>query len=72
MRLEQAEQRVTSGDSSDEALLELEEAAKQFEAAGGYTQEQVVATVLKGLGFLESDYGAHIAFSHISVTLFIT
>lgn len=36
---------------SDEAINALTEATEAFEAAGGYTQEQEVGTVLKGLGF---------------------
>lgn len=38
-------------DPSDENLNALTEATETFEAVGGYTQEQEVATVLKGLGF---------------------
>lgn len=34
----------------------LEEATAQFEAAGGYKQEQTVANVLKGLGFSPEQY----------------
>lgn len=44
------------GDVSDEALQSLEEASIEFEDAGGYTVEQKISNVLKGLGFLESDY----------------
>jgi len=38
-------------DPSEEHLNQLTEATEAFEAAGGYTQEQEVGTVLKGLGF---------------------
>jgi len=54
--LERAEKRVAEGDTSDDALSELEEASIEFEVAGGYTVEQKISNVLKGLGFVESDY----------------
>ena len=54
--LEEAEKRVSEGDASDEALTALEEASIEFEAAGGYTVEQKISNVLKGLGFNEEDY----------------
>ena len=54
--LENAETAVSNGDTSDEALQNLSEAAVEFEAAGGYTVEQKIANVLKGLGFIEEDY----------------
>ena len=54
--LEAAEQRVSEGDASEEALSALDAAAVEFEAAGGYTVEQKIGNVLKGLGFVESDY----------------
>lgn len=54
--LETIEKKVTDGDTSDEALVELEEATVEFEQAGGYTVEQKIAGVLKGLGFVDSDY----------------
>jgi ATP-binding cassette subfamily F protein 3 len=54
--LESAESNVSEGDTSDEALLALEAAASEFEAAGGYTVEQKIGNVLRGLGFLEDDY----------------
>ena len=53
--LEIAEKKVAEGDTSDEALAELSDASVEFEAAGGYTVEQKIANVLKGLGFVESD-----------------
>ena len=55
-RYEAAEARLTAGDTSDECMLEFEEASVEFEAAGGYTVEQKIGGVLKGLGFLEEDY----------------
>ena len=54
--LESAEEAVSGGDTSDDALQNLSEAAVEFEAAGGYTVEQKIANVLKGLGFIEEDY----------------
>lgn len=54
--LEEAEKRVSEGDASEEALTALDSAAIEFEAAGGYTVEQKIGNVLKGLGFVESDY----------------
>lgn len=54
--LEAAEHAVGEGDTTDEALKALEDAAVEFEAAGGYTVEQKISAVLKGLGFLEDDY----------------
>ena len=50
------EARVGAGDTSDEALSELADASVEFEAAGGYTVEQKISNVLRGLGFLEADY----------------
>ena len=54
--LEEAEKRVAEGDASEEALTALDTAAVEFEAAGGYTVEQKIGNVLKGLGFVETDY----------------
>ena len=55
-RMKVAEKVVEDGDYSDDALQELADASVEFEAAGGYTIEQKIANVLKGLGFIESDY----------------
>jgi ATP-binding cassette subfamily F protein 3 len=54
--LDKAETAVAGGDTSDTMLIELEEASVEFEAAGGYTVEQKISNVLKGLGFIEEDY----------------
>mmetsp|Transcript_30068 Transcript_30068/g.28734 ORF Transcript_30068/g.28734 Transcript_30068/m.28734 type:complete len:686 (-) Transcript_30068:247-2304(-) len=54
--LDTAEAAVAGGDTSDTMLIELEEASVEFEAAGGYTVEQKISNVLKGLGFIEEDY----------------
>jgi ATPase subunit of ABC transporter with duplicated ATPase domains len=53
---EEAEARLSGGDCSDEAMAFFEEASTEYEAAGGYTVEQKIGGVLKGLGFLETDY----------------
>lgn len=55
-RYEQAEAALSAGDTSEEALVEFEQASEEFEAAGGYTVEQKIGNVLKGLGFVEEDY----------------
>ena len=55
-RMKVAEKKVEDGDYSDDALQELSDASVEFEAAGGYTIEQKISNVLKGLGFIESDY----------------
>ena len=54
--MEYAEKVVSEGLTSEDALKALEEASIEFEAAGGYTSEQKIANVLKGLGFIEEDY----------------
>ena len=54
--LEAAEAAVASGDTSDDALSKLEVANTEFEMAGGYTVEQKVSNILRGLGFAEEDY----------------
>jgi ATPase subunit of ABC transporter with duplicated ATPase domains len=50
-RLEAIQSRIAMDGVNDNALLELDKATTKYEAAGGYTQEQKVSTVLKGLGF---------------------
>ena len=60
-RLERAEHRVSEGDASDEALIELEEANAEFDSAGGFTGQQKIGNVLSGLGFQESDYDRYCA-----------
>lgn len=54
-RLDDATKIVEDGDYSDKALEALAEAQEKFEALGGYEQEQLVDTVLKGLGFDPED-----------------
>jgi ATPase subunit of ABC transporter with duplicated ATPase domains len=54
-RLELVTELVESGDYSEATLAEMGEAQEEFELAGGYEQEQLVDTVLKGLGFEPED-----------------
>ena len=54
--LEDAENRVSDGDTSEEALLALETASLEYDHAGGYTAEQRITSVLQGLGFKKADY----------------
>eukprot|EP00536_Pseudo-nitzschia_multiseries_P005072 jgi/Psemu1/285520/fgenesh1_pg.91_\ len=46
---------VEDGDYSEEALNDLAAAQEHFETIGGYQQEQLVDSVLKGLGFEPED-----------------
>ena len=54
-RLDTASKVVELGDFSEEALEALAEAQEEYEAVGGYEQEQRVDSVLKGLGFEPED-----------------
>jgi ATP-binding cassette subfamily F protein 3 len=50
--LQRAQEMVAAATDADESLLlALDRATSRYEAIGGYTQEQKVATMLKGLGF---------------------
>jgi ATP-binding cassette subfamily F protein 3 len=49
--LEEAQDSVTNDPLSELNLRKLDAATARYEAVGGYTQEQTVATVLRGLGF---------------------
>ena len=53
--LESTTKAVEDGDYSEEALDALADAQENFEKLGGYEQEQMVETVLKGLGFEPED-----------------
>uniref|UniRef100_A0A7S3VH76 ABC transporter domain-containing protein n=1 Tax=Chaetoceros debilis TaxID=122233 RepID=A0A7S3VH76_9STRA len=55
VKLESATKIVEDGDYSEEALNELAEAEEEFQTHGGYEQEQMVDSVLKGLGFEPED-----------------
>merc|ERR1711865_932899 len=54
-KLEASTEVVELGDYSEEALNELAQDQEYFESIGGYQQEQLVDTVLKGLGFEPED-----------------
>lgn len=54
-KLEETSKVVEDGDYSEEALNDLAVAQEHFETIGGYQQEQLVDTVLKGLGFEPED-----------------
>ena len=54
-RLESTSKIVEDGDYSEKALEDLAAAQEEFEMLGGYEQEQLVETVLKGLGFEPED-----------------
>jgi len=54
-RLEAATRIVEEGDYSEQALEDLAQAQEDFQALGGYEQEQLVDTVLQGLGFAPED-----------------
>ena len=50
--LEKTQQAIADDSEPGEALLKaLDRAMQRFESVGGYTQEQKVSTILKGLGF---------------------
>lgn len=53
--LEKTTKVVEDGDYSEEALEKLAEAQEEFQNLGGYEQEQMVESVLKGLGFTPED-----------------
>ena len=53
--MERLEEMITAGDSSEKTLNDLAMAQSRFEDVGGWTQDQDVDLVLKGLGFLPSD-----------------
>jgi ABC-type glutathione transport system ATPase component len=52
-RLRIVTEKVEAGDYSEETLEEMGEAQEEFEMAGGYEQEQLVDTVLKGKCFVD-------------------
>ena len=55
LAMEAAGKIVEDGDYSEDALIKLQDTTEAFESAGGYTQEQLVESVLKGLGFTPED-----------------
>ena len=54
-KMERAQERVAEGDTSEKTLGMLDDATAEFANAGGWSQEQDVDTVLKGLGFQPED-----------------
>ncbi len=56
-RMDDLERRIIAGDMSENTLNDLATAQSRFEDVGGWTQEQDVDLVLKGLGFQPSDSG---------------
>jgi ABC-type Mn2+/Zn2+ transport system ATPase subunit len=54
-KMEEAQRVIEDGDYSIEALQRLDSAMENYESQGGYTQEQVVDSVLAGLGFTAED-----------------
>lgn len=55
VRLERLEERIAEGDNSEKMLNDLAKAQARFEDVGGFTQDQDVDQVLKGLGFQPAD-----------------
>ena len=47
---------IAAGDISDTTLNSQSDALSEFEAAGGYNVDEKIDSVLKGLGFVESDF----------------
>jgi ATP-binding cassette, subfamily F, member 3 len=54
-KLETISRKVEDGDFSEQALEDLATAQEEFQSVGGYEQEQMVDSVLKGLGFEPED-----------------
>lgn len=55
MQMERLEEMISAGDASESTLNDLAKAQSRFEDVGGWTQDQNVDLVLKGLGFQPSD-----------------
>ena len=53
--MDKLEEQISNGDSSEEVLNDLAKAQSRYEDVGGWTQDQDVDQVLKGLGFLPTD-----------------
>lgn len=54
-RMDKLEAAIANGDASEKTLNNLAKAQSRFEDVGGWTQEQDVDQVLKGLGFQPTD-----------------
>ena len=59
--MDKLEQQISNGDSSEEVLNDLAKAQSRYEDVGGWTQDQDVDQVLKGLGFLPTDSDRSVA-----------
>jgi ATPase subunit of ABC transporter with duplicated ATPase domains len=55
MEMERLEDLISNGDTSEKTLNDLARAQSRFQDVGGWTQDQDVDLVLKGLGFQPSD-----------------
>ncbi|MEZ4673252.1 MAG: hypothetical protein R2932_03285 [Caldilineaceae bacterium] len=54
--LQQLQDRMAQGDTSDELLAEYSKLHDRFELAGGYEIEVRISQVLQGLGFSKEDW----------------
>ena len=61
LRMQKLEEQIANGDSSEKTLNDLSKAQSRFEDVGGWTQDQDVDQVLKGLGFQPSDSNRPVA-----------
>jgi len=59
--MNELEEQISNGDASDKVLNDLAKAQSRYEDVGGWTQDQDVDQVLKGLGFLPSDSDRSVA-----------
>jgi len=59
--MDKLEEQISNGDASDKVLNDLAKAQSRYEDVGGWTQDQDVDQVLKGLGFLPSDSDRSVA-----------
>ena len=61
LRMQKLEEQIANGDSSEKTLNDLSKAQSRFEDIGGWTQDQDVDQVLKGLGFQPLDSNRPVA-----------
>ena len=61
LRMQKLEEQIANGDSSEKTLNDLSKAQSRFEDVGGWTQDQDVDQVLKGLGFQPLDSNRPVA-----------
>jgi ATP-binding cassette, subfamily F, member 3 len=60
-RMDNLELQISNGDASEKVLNDLAKAQSRYEDVGGWTQDQDVDQVLKGLGFLSTDSNRSVA-----------